>query len=493
MKASYKKQMNDIQPIFRLVVKFRNHLNLPYHDSAEINHFFSLADWLPIKRLHKNFPDLKIDKLFTSLKPCRITELSGIAEKRDRSYQTPDFLSYYTIDCPYKIYSDEILKILLSHEEIELAYVEEGPSFPPFSPDVNSLPEIHQGYLKSAPEGIDAAFAWKEKGGDGGGRLKFIDIEQGWNPQCENIRVGTFPSTGLNYTVFRDHGEAVLNIILKHHEAAGGIGIAPKANGYIISQWRPDGNFNTADAIFAAVSELEFGDIILLEAQVFDYPNMQSLWPVEIQPAIFESIRLATSLGITVIEAGGNGQNIIGEGNDLDYFTDGQGRKTLDPIGPGFRDSGATLVAAASDSIPHKRIRHSNIGSRMDCYAWGERVSTGGSHLGPSDIAIDSYRKKISGTSSAAAIIAGAAIIVQSIVEANYGFRLGPKQLRQIFSDDLLGTTSANGRVADRIGSMPDLKKIIEYIHFNHHRLKISKDGFPDSDVKSNTFSSAIG
>lgn len=485
--------MDDIQPIFRLVVKFRNHLNLPYHDAAEINHFFSQSDWLPIKRLQRNFYGLRLDKLFTSIKPERIVELSRSVEKMDKRYQAPDFLSYYTIDCPYKIYSDEILKVLLSHEEIELAYVEVGPSFPPSSPDVYSLPEVHQGYLKSAPDGIDAVYAWNMKGGFGSGRLKFIDIEQGWNPHAQNIRVGTFSCTGVNFTVFKDHGEAVLNIILKQHEAAGGIGIAPKANGYIVSQWRPDGNFNTADAIVAAISELEFGDIILLEAQVFNFPNMQSLWPVEIQPAIFESIRLATSLGITVIEAGGNGQNSIGEGNDLDHFIDDQGRKTFDPKGPGFRDSGAILVAAGSDSIPHKRIRHSNIGSRMDCYAWGERVSTEGSHLGPSDVALNSYRKKISGTSSAAAIIAGAAIIVQSIVDANYGFRLRPKQMRQILGDDLLGTPSENGRSVDRIGSMPDLKKIIEYIHKNHHELKISKDGFPDSNLKSNTFSSAIG
>ena len=485
--------MNDIQPMFRLVVKFRDHLNLPYHDAAEINHYFSKNNWLPFRQLLDSYPGLLIDKLFSTLKPARILELVGKAKRTSVGYQTPDFLSYFTINCPHDIYSDEILKILNGHTEVELAYMESEPSIPPSSTEVLSQSLVHQGYLKSAPEGIDAAFAWEEKGGDGRGRLKFIDIEQGWNPQCENIRVGTFPSTGLNYTVFKDHGEAVLNIILKQHDTAGGIGIAPKANGYVVSQWRPNGNFNTADAILAAISELDFGDIILLEAQVFEYPDMQSLWPVEIQPAIFESIRLATSLGITVIEAGGNGRNSFGEGNDLDHFIDDEGRKTLDPNGPGFRDSGAILVAAGSDCIPHKRIRHSNFGSRMDCYAWGERVSTGGSHLGPSDIALDSYRKKISGTSSASAIIAGASILVQSILESNYDFRLSPKQMRQILSDDLLGTPSGNGRSVDRIGSMPDLKKIIEYIHINHHGLKISMDGFLDSDIKSNTFSSGIG
>ena len=50
--------MNDIQPIFRLVVKFRDHLNLPYHDAAEINHYFSQNNWFPFKQLQDNFPGL---------------------------------------------------------------------------------------------------------------------------------------------------------------------------------------------------------------------------------------------------------------------------------------------------------------------------------------------------------------------------------------------------------------------------------------------------
>jgi hypothetical protein len=487
MKASDKNQPDDMQSVFRLVVKFRDHLNLPYHDAVEINHFFSQTDWLPIKQLHKNFPGLKIDKLFTSLQPRRITELSRSAEKLDGNYQTPDFLSFYTLDCPYENYSNEILKILHSHEEIELTYMETGPSFPPSSPDVYSLPEIDQGYLRAAPEGIDAGYAWPQQGGYGAGRVKFIDIEQGWNLDPGNGFVKSLSCTGLNFPVFKEHGESVLGVILKQHDSSGGKGIAPGANAYIVSQWRPDGNFNTADAILAAISELDFGDIILIEAQVFEYPNMQNLWPVEIQPAIFESIRLATSLGITVIEAGGNGQNSSGEGNDLDNFKNEPGRKVLDQESSDFRDSGAILVAAASDGMPHKRISYSNYGSRMDCYAWGERVLAGRSHLGPSQIAINAYRKKISGTSSAAAIIAGAAILVQSITESNYNFRLNTKQLRQILSDDLMGTPSANSRSVDRIGSMPDLKKIIEHIHLNRHRLQMTSDLMHVSNAKSNT------
>jgi Subtilase family len=329
----------------------------------------------------------------------------------------------------------------------------------------------HQGYLESAPTGIDAIYAWNKQGGDGEG-IKFIDIEQGWNLDPKKFSVSTLPSTGLNFHAFRDHGEAVLRVILKHHNTDDCKGIAPKVNGYVISQWRPDGSFNTADAIMAAIPQLEYGDIILLEAQIYNSQEIESLLPVEIRHAVFDVIHLATALGIIVIEAAGNGKKFLGEGSDLDKFTDGSGKNRLNRRSPDFKDSGAILVAAASDSVPHKKIRHSNFGSRIDCYAWGEHVSTERPHFDSSEMAIDSYRKKINGTSSAAAIIAGVAVLIQSIMEYNYHFRLSPKQMRRILSNELLGTLSANGRLIDKLGVMPDLKKIIDYIDMNSPALK---------------------
>ncbi len=164
------------------------------------------------------------------------------------------------------------------------------------------------------------------------------------------------------------------------------------------------------------------------------------------------------------------------------------GRKTLNPSGPDFRDSGAILVAAGSDAIPHDRIRHSNFGNRIDCYAWGERVSTAGSHLGSPEMAINSYRKKLSGTSSAAAIIAGAAILIQSITESNHHFRLGPKQMRQILSDDLLGTPSANGRSIDRIRCDAGSEKNNRSYSFEF-QIKKSDKTFHVNNSKINIFS----
>jgi hypothetical protein len=479
--------MNDGQPFFRLVVKFEDNLNLPYHADEKISHYFSQNKLLPFKRLFDILPGLKISKLFTTLKPELITDLTSRACKLEQDYQAPDFLSYYVIDCNKEVYSDEILHYLRKHDKVELAYVETVSILPPSLTKNNDPLSLHQGYLKAAPYGIDSVYAWDEKGGDGKG-LKFIDIEQGWALDPEKFNAETFACSGINFPVFKDHGEAVLGVILARHDYVGGRGIAPNANGYVISQWRQDGLLNTADAIMAAVSKLDYGDILLLEAQINDSPSSESLWPVEIQEVIFDVIRLATALGITVIEAAGNGKKDFGEGNDLDTYTDYNCRNSLNRLNPDFRDSGAVIAAAASDGVPHSRIRHSNFGSRIDCYAWGECVSTAGSHLGSTEMAIHSYRKKISGTSSAAAIIAGAAILVQSIAESNHHFRLGPKQMREILSNDLLGTPSANGHSIDRIGVMPDLKKIIKYIYLANSTLNTSVKT-PMNNPKINIFS----
>jgi hypothetical protein len=166
-----------------------------------------------------------------------------------------------------------------------------------------------------------------------------------------------------------------------------------------------------------------------------------------------------------VIEAGGNGNHETGVGHDLDRFTGINGKYILDRSSPDFRDSGAIIVAAATSTLPHTRIAYSNYGNRVDCYGWGEHVATAGSCPGSSGLAINTYTENFSGTSSASAIIAGAAIALQSITEANYNFRLNAIQMRAILGNDLNGTHSENGRLIDKIGVMPDLKKIIPNIN----------------------------
>ncbi|PGD66321.1 hypothetical protein COM36_30815, partial [Bacillus toyonensis] len=126
---------------------------------------------------------------------------------------------------------------------------------------------LNQGYLKEAPYGINASYAWSIKGGDGKGTT-FVDMEYGWlldHEDLVNQKVELI--SGRNIDQHVGHGTSVLGIVSAEDNKVGNIGIAPKAKVKVVSQIRGDGSYNTADAIIDAVHNLQAGDILLLEAQ----------------------------------------------------------------------------------------------------------------------------------------------------------------------------------------------------------------------------------
>jgi hypothetical protein len=196
---------------------------------------------------------------------------------------------------------------------------------------------------------------------------------------------------------------------------------------------------------------MNFGDVLLLEAQTSLYGY--TMVPVEIEPAVFDVIRLATALGVVVVQAGGNG------GVDLDTVVNPGGEQIFNRGSADFRDSGAIIVGAGSSMAPHTRLGFSCFGSRIDCYGWGENVntlSTNGTGTSTTD-----YTTTFNGTSSASPIVTGAALAVQGMAEANLFHRFSPWQLRAILSNPANGTASQNPAV-DRIGVMPNLRAIID-------------------------------
>lgn len=392
---------------------------------------------------------LRLTPLIESLDAKEIDALIDRARRSDPQFAPPDFSSWYQVVVPAGTAPEELVKALNAHDLIETAYVMR-PGPPPVVNAADDPRSANQGYLGAAPNGIDARYAWGFAGGDGAG-VGFVDMEQGWNLNHEDLAAaGITLMSGINNAYFW-HGTSVLGEIAMVDNALGGVGIAPAASGRVVSQQRTAMSYNTPDAILSAVAGMAFGDVLLLEAQEYDPVGGLYYWPVEIADATYDAIRLATALGIVVVEAGCNG------GYDLDAYANLAGKKIFDRTSADFRDSGAIMVGAGSSAVPHTRLGFSNFGSRIDCYAWGENIDTASTdNAGTDNLA---YTTGFGGTSGASPMIVGAALIVQGLAQAALGYRFSPRELRRILAGST-GTASANPAV-DKIGIMPDLHAIM--------------------------------
>ena len=449
----------------RIVVKFFDDTPLPYDDRAAVElDRLSSGGW---RRLVERFPGISLRPMFTSISPDRIRQLVGEATYRDPCYRPPNFETYFVVEIPPEINGEDLLSAILALQSVQTAYVDPPHGDPAVDPsDDPRFPD--QGHLDPAPYGIDAEWAWGYPGGDGAGQ-SLIDLEQGWTLDHEDlIAQGAKCLFGTLLDASRPHGTEVLGVICEVDNKIGGIGIAPKIGSVnVVSSY----GTTVSNAIFAALDSLPYGGILLLETQVDELPvggtTLTNL-PVEVVDAEFAAIRLATALGITVIEAAGNGSN------DLDKFADAGGKLVLNRCDPAFRDSGAILVGAATSGFPHACMvlgdgtRLGNYGSRIDCYAWGEDVNTSIS-TPTAPFSTKCYTSGFDGTSSASAIIAGAALVVQGIADAQLKFRFSALQMRDLLSNPATGTASSNpapGTAScdpayDRIGVMPNLRAII--------------------------------
>ena len=381
-------------------------------------------------------------------------------ERRARSSELPplhSLASYWRLDCRHLGREVESLVAELNQlPEVDLAYRE----LQVHEPVVNAADDplaVAQDYLDAAPTGIDARWAWTQNR-DGAG-VAFIDLEQGWITAHEDL-VAKAPNlifgdnrNGVG-TYHADHGTAVLGEVVGVDNAVGIVGIATGVTSVrMVSHWDTATStaLHVADALVAAIAALSAGDIVLLEVARGAGP----LLPTEIDAADFDAIRLAIGNGVVVVEAGGNG------GRDLDAYPTAA-TSTLNRGNANFRDSGAIMVGAASAATPHNRLAFSCFGSRIDCYGYGEAVTTLGygglSPAGTPDT--QQYTGTFSGTSSASPIITGAALIVQSAYRATAGTSLSPLELRAILSDPASGTAQGTG-TAGAIGVMPNLRQIL--------------------------------
>ncbi|MCL4868332.1 MAG: hypothetical protein KJ063_05140 [Anaerolineae bacterium] len=444
--------------LHRVLVKFREGLNIPYEDGVErYIQEYRLAPWSDLAEM---VTGLTIERLFTTVTPEQIMGAVQLAQEMDEQYQPPDFLTFFTIYVMAEDDAQLVVRALSQWEIIEQVYLEPIPAPDPNQPvGLNPL-LMDQIYLEAMPMGVDARFAWDFPGGQGE-KQRFIDIERGWDfkhPELLNDRGHALVHLvgGINVAASQAHGTAVLGVILAQDNDIGGVGIAHLAKGRAFSTIKQAANggqvYDVHNALIYAAATLRPGDVVLVEAQMYNPLNPQAhiandLLPVEADPFCYQAILLAASKGITVIEVAGNGAN------DLDQWVDGQGELVLTEA---VQDSaaiivGSCVVVAGLNLNAFGRWPTSNYGSRVDCFAWGEQIATiNGLALGA--------------TSGAAAIVAGVVLIIQGFCTANLNYRLKPKAMRRLLRQ--FGTLS-NNPGQDKIGMMPDLRQIIAELQIN--------------------------
>ena len=387
--ASYKR---------RVVVKFRPDVRLSYTTEAQTQ-FATTAqrEWTELTAAH---PGIALVPYFSTLPEHTLRSLSESPGSQPAAVP-PSFTQYFAIECPAGMDPEAVARTVASWPVVETAYAEADPAPPPVNPSDDPR-NTDQHYEDAAPTGIDVRWAWAQADGSGVG---FVDMERGWTLNHEDlVAAGISIISGINND-YTGHGTAVLGEVVMVDNTIGGVGIAPFASARVVSQWRNASTYNTAEAILSAAAVMKSGDVLLLEAQTTS-STMSGYLPVEVEQATFDAIQYATSNGIIVVEAGGNGSN------DLDTYKDSNGKFILNRNSNDFRDSGAIMVGAANSSTPHTRSGFSNYGSRIDCYGWGDSIDTTGD--GWTGNATNTYTTSFGGTSGASPIIAGSALIVQS-------------------------------------------------------------------------------
>ena len=368
---------------------------------------------------------------------------------------------------------------------------------PPTTPNFTAS----QLYLDAAPGGIDARFAWLLTGGKGD-VVRIVDVEGAWRFTHEDLMVnqgGVIAGTPSADIGWRNHGTAVIGTFGGDENAIGITGISPNANTRAISIF---GSTGSAGAIRQAADSLGAGDIILIELHrpgprnnFQNRSDQLGYIAVEWWPDDFAAILYATSRGVLVVEAGGNGAENLSDGL---YNTRPAGfpASWTNPFNTANPTSNAVLVGAGAPppgthgnnwGPDRSRLDFSNFGARVDCQGWGREVTTCGygdlQGGGNEDFW---YTNVFSGTSSASPIIVGTLACIQGRLRNRSRPLLTPVSARNLLRTTGSPQQDAPGRPAtQRIGNRPDLRGAFTTLGVGKGLLKETKDKEKDfKDIK---------
>lgn len=411
--------------------------------------------------------------------PAELLDAMRVRGEECSGRKLADLNAFYTLAIAAGADADAVVRMeaMLAGAGIEVSahpgYVVAGDILPPATPDLSwTAGNGYRNVRDAAPAGIDAA--WAAANGYRGQGSVIADVEHAWNLSHEDflLRAGQSPPVAMlppslwwnaPTSAVGSHGTASLGVVAADDDDPGVRGISPASRVHVMpieiaAGTVRDPNFDARTAVVLATLFMNPGDILLLEMQNADF------YAFETDPLERACVEQATALGLHVIEAAGNGENGTLRGN-LEALTHPfTGARVFDPL---LSDSLAVMVGAVRsvDTVSnyntvHQAMPFSNWGRRVDACAWGENVTTLGygpntprnafpaGNADPNQWYTDGY----SGTSSASAVVAGAAGVLAQMFRERFGQNPTPAQLRNLLR---MGTPSQP--VYGEVGRMPDL------------------------------------
>ncbi len=392
--------------------------------------------------------------------------------------ELPDLSKYHVIEIKDPAKAIDAYRALKGRRGVELVYAEELAQ--PLG--LETTPELsdYQGYLKpySTNGGINAEYAWSQ--GITGQDVILVDAENDWDFEHEDITYDSslWSATGMcqdpdttnqSCLDMMNHGTAVAGVVVGKHQNPP-VGIKGTS---------PDVKFHTSTSIgpFYLFNEFDLppGSIFIIEVGA-SCDTQAACLPMGVIPGVFDSIQSATAAGITVIEGGANGSKDLG--NSSTYYS-GQ-------IDLSQNDSGSILVGGSQgvgwppehvngcqNGGAHTRLEESNYGTPVDLFAWGCGVVTAGYGYPnnpyewfpvagwptpPNDDPHAYFINTFGGTSSATAIVGGAAALLQSYAKREMGEPetryLMPSAIKDILYDSGHPQSGGSG---ENIGRQPDI------------------------------------
>src|SRR5262245_59928101 len=168
----------------RVIVKFRDHYDLPYQDDiGSVVESQLIGPW---SQLESDFPGIRIRRLSDRINPLDLQLWLDRAVTRDATYQRRNLLNYFIVDCPPAIFPEHVAARLNSTHwpGVEKAYVDAKPKSP-------GMPACGMGYkdppdAAAATGGINAVSVAGVAGADGQNQ-NLVDLERGWNEGHEAI------------------------------------------------------------------------------------------------------------------------------------------------------------------------------------------------------------------------------------------------------------------------------------------------------------------